>query len=146
MDPLPMENFRHLFSFSKNQNISLQRIAQIVVEDLYEHFHLPLSIIANQELNEILTIIQGLNTTQDYKDTWTIEGRNTYSVKRTYLALSVFEDVPGPFKWIWKSRALPKQQFLFCLLLMDKLNTRDLLTTKNFHIEYTSWCPLPTTY
>ena len=42
---------------------------------------------------------------------------------------------PLPFKWIWKSCVLPKHKFFFWLLLQDRLNTRDLLTRKNFYVE-----------
>ena len=38
-------------------------------------------------------------------------------------------------RWIWKSCVLPKHKIFFWLLLQDRLNTRDLLATKNFIIE-----------
>ena len=133
-----MEKFPHLFTFLEDQYISLEKLAHLANEDFYDHFHLPLSIIAAQEFTEFLPIIQSVSNNQDDKDRWSIQGKNTYSCKKTYLALSPNDDAPVPSKWIWKSRALPKNHFFFCLLLYDRLNTRDLLTRKHFYVESTS--------
>ena len=41
---------------------------------------------------------------------------------------------PPPLRWIWKSAALLKHKIFFWLLLQDRLNTRELLHRKNFHV------------
>src|SRR4051812_40426784 len=63
-----------------------------------------------------------------------LEGSN-FSTKKVYEHIIRAPDDPTPFKWIWKTPCLPKHSFFFWLLLQDKLNTRDLLQRKNFHLE-----------
>ena len=71
-------------------------------------------------------------------ENWKFEWNGGYSCKKVYDALTPNFKAPDPFRWIWKSRALPKHKIFFWLLLLDRLNTRDLLTRKNFHIQSTS--------
>ena len=42
---------------------------------------------------------------------------------------------PRPFLWIWESRCCNKLRVFTWLLLMDRLNTRNLLKRKKFKIE-----------
>jgi hypothetical protein len=61
----------------------------------------------------------------------------------SYLPLGVpnwvpnmhYQVAPAPMRWVWKSCAMHKHEIFFSVLLQDKLNTRDLLERKNFHIE-----------
>jgi hypothetical protein len=46
---------------------------------------------------------------------------------------------PLPFQWIWKSRCQGKHKVFFWLLLNDRLNTRNLLRRKMFHLQSTTF-------
>jgi hypothetical protein len=51
------------------------------------------------------------------------------SVRRVINGLLI-NDAPPIFKWMWKSCVKGKHKFFFWLLLMDRLNTRELLKRK----------------
>ena len=55
-DITPKTDFPHLFSFAKQQDISLDQILQINASNLLDRFHLPLSMIAFQQ-NETMAIL-----------------------------------------------------------------------------------------
>ena len=68
-------------------------------------------------------------------DVWKIPGANgTFRSNKLYKLLRPYSTAPEPFQWIWRSCVLPKQKFFFWLLIQDRLNTRDLLTRKQFQI------------
>ena len=52
-----MEDFPHLFSFAKDQDCSLHKFQSLGDEDIYENFHLPVSIVDGQERDELSQII-----------------------------------------------------------------------------------------
>ena len=45
-----------------------------------------------------------------------------------------YQTVLPHFRWLWKSSCQAKHKFFFWLLLHDRLNTRNLLSRKRFHI------------
>ena len=71
----------------------------------------------------------------DSKDQWSLPWAGKYSCKKVYEELDDSEIPPKTFQWIWKSRAPPKQRFFFWWILLDRLNTMDLLPRKNFYVE-----------
>ena len=57
-------------------------------------------------------------------------GNGIYSSKRlSNLAYSILQ-APAPFIWLWKSKCRPRLKFFMWLVLLDRLNTRDLLRRK----------------
>jgi hypothetical protein len=128
--------FPQLHSFAKNKDISVSNAIQQNTEDLYQLFHLPLSAIAMQQCNTLninLTDLAG-NTE---KDIWGFQWGDFFSAKKVYEAILNPPEAAVPFRWIWKSCCLPKHKFFFWLLLMDRLNTKDLMTRKHFYVEST---------
>ena len=126
----------HLCSFAKSQSISLkQAVAICVDEDIADMFHIPLSVVANQQCDQLEALLT-TSTEQNMLDKWTLAPNGKpYSSKRVYDNLMPNELAPPPFRWIWKSCTLPKHKIFFWLLLQDRLNTRGLLARKNFMIE-----------
>jgi hypothetical protein len=49
----------------------------------------------------------------------------------------MFDDRPNQpiMIHLWKSKCLPKLKFFAWLLIMDRLNTKDLMSRKHWHIE-----------
>lgn len=43
--------------------------------------------------------------------------------------------IPPHFQWVWKSSCQPKHKVFFWMLLLDRVNTRNLLRRKTFYLE-----------
>lgn len=62
-------------------------------------------------------------------------GSNIYSAKRFYVIPFKSISPPPPILWIWKSKCSNKLKVFTWLLLMDRLNTKNILRRKNCTIE-----------
>jgi hypothetical protein len=130
------ESFPHLYSFAKNKEITLQQVKHLNLDELYDQFQLPLSIIAVQQINDLHIAISSIIDSSNSHDKWNLTiGGNKFSTRNVYMDLIKEPPAPKPFKWIWKSPCLPKHKFFFWLLLQDRLNTRDLLLRKKFQLQ-----------
>ena len=96
-----MEEFPHLFSFSKDKEISLMKLISVFEEDIYDHFHLPLSLVAAQECEELSEILQSHVDNNISSDQWEFEWKGGYSCKKVYSKLAPAPNAPPPFNWIW---------------------------------------------
>ena len=127
------QSFPRLYSFARNKNISVAKFLQN--NDMQEQFHIPLSVEAFQEFQELQEIIQGIQVQENEKDCWQyIWGSNKYSSKQFYNLPYKNIRPPSRFLWIWKSRCCNKLRTFSWLLLMDRLNTRNLPRRRNFNI------------
>ena len=126
-----------LFSFAKNKNITIEKACQIANDDIYDMFKLPLSLIAVEQCNTLLNMLQyQYQAASVNQDEWKFHGKNIkYPTKKVYLSLINAPQAPPPYKWIWKSACLPKHKFFFWLLIQDRLNTKELMVRKNFFVE-----------
>jgi len=105
-------------------------------EDLASHFHLPLSEQAYQEYQELQEIVQSIQVRQEDKDQWHyIWESPKYTAKNYYKYLHKEIQPPRPFTWIWKSGCCNRLRIFAWLLLMDRLNTRNLLKRKRYKLE-----------
>jgi hypothetical protein len=69
-------------------------------------------------------------------DLWSyIWGNGTFSVRRTYEAISGHSPTHPTFKMLWVSKCQPKYKVFFWLLLHDKLNTRERLQRRNMELD-----------
>ena len=135
-DELLRYKLPHLYSFAKSQSISIkQALAVLSDEETLDLFHTPLSVPAVHQFAQFNNLLTG-HMDVSTADKWIMSSsKKSYSSKRVYDTLMTSNPAPSPFQWIWKSRVLPKHQIFFWLLLQDRLNTRDLLARKQFHIE-----------
>jgi hypothetical protein len=46
------DQYPQLYSFSKNQEIAIEEDCNIASSDIYDHFHLAMSMVAAQQLND----------------------------------------------------------------------------------------------
>lgn len=129
------DKFPQLHSFAKNSSLTIQQARQHANEDLCELFHLPVSVIAANQGQELHDILAHMDDQENDMWTFSWEG-DRYKTTKVYE--SFFDQTPAAmsFKWIWKSVCLSKQKFFFWLLLQDRLSTKDLRARKNFYVEY----------
>jgi len=128
------EKLPRLFTLAKNQKISVADF--FATTNLASHFHLPLSEQAYEEYQELQEIIQSIQIRQEDKDQWQyIWGSTKYTAKNYYKYLHKEIQPPKPFLWIWNSKCCNKLRVFSWLLLMDRLNIRNMLKKKRYKLE-----------
>jgi hypothetical protein len=101
------EKLPRLFTFAKNQKISV--VTFFETANIIDHFHLPLSEQAFQELQELQIIVQSIQMGDEEKDQWHyIWGSKKYTSKCFYNHPYKNFEPPGSFLWIWNSRCCNK--------------------------------------
>ena len=118
-----MEHLPQLFSFSKDQDITIKEACSVANEGIYDNFHLPLSMVAANQINDLEDMIEYC-IGSEIDDKWIVLGdQKSYSSGKAYAHMSPKDKAPEPTSWIWKSCVMPKHTFFFWLLLLDRLNT-----------------------
>jgi hypothetical protein len=108
----------------------------ITSPDPFVHFATPISAQAFEELTDLQAIMAQTHIVPETIDTrrfpW---GSSSYTSAKFYDFM--FQALPSfpSLNAIWKSKCLPKLKVFAWLLLMDRLNTKDLMLRKNWHIE-----------
>ncbi|TVU31706.1 hypothetical protein EJB05_23404, partial [Eragrostis curvula] len=124
--------FPELFSFAKSKNISVQKALQT---ELISLFHLPLSVEAYNQFQQLDILMQGVQLTED-SDLWLyIWGNSNFTSAKAYKAMIGHADTHPAFAWMWSSSCQLKHKVFFWLLLKDRLSTRDLLKRKNMALD-----------
>ena len=108
----PGIEFPHMFSFAKQQDISLKQLLEINENNLLDHFHLPLSMIAFQR-SENLVVRLAEHDNHSTEDRWELSNNSRFSVNKVYALLNPVIKAPAPFTWIWKSCVQLKHKFFF---------------------------------
>jgi hypothetical protein len=133
-DHLLQNKFPRLFSFAKNKKIS---VAQFLTNNtLAQQFHLPLSVQAFQEYQELQELIQQIQFPQQGSDSWSyIWGNSNYTASKFYHLSYKHVQPPKAFTWIWDSKCANKIRVFTWLLLMDRLNVRNILRRKKHKLQ-----------
>jgi hypothetical protein len=98
-------------------------------ESIYDMFHLPLSIMANQHLYTLYEEIQSIQFNEE-NDDWSLNGGALYySTKKVYNLLIGELTTHKTITGIWKTCNIPRQKFFAWLLLQGRLNTKDMMKT-----------------
>jgi hypothetical protein len=128
------QDFPRLFTFVRDQNISLAKYLQN--QDVFDNFHTPLSTEAFNELQSFNDLIQAATENLQGKDVWTyIWGNNIFSSKRIYMRNFSFLAPPKPFDWLWKSKCCKKIKVFIWLVFRDRINSRNLLKRRNYKVD-----------
>ena len=118
----------------KTKKISVAKF--LTSNTLDSQFHLPLSEQAYQEYLGLQELIQNIQVQEDSKDSWHyMWGNSTYSSSKFYNFPYKHVSPPAPFLWIWQSKCCNKLRVFTWLLLMDRLNTRNILKRKKHKLE-----------
>lgn len=125
-------SYPRLMSFAKNTRASVKDVMEL--ESLEDGFHLPLSQDAFSEFEQVQDLIDGWPFSPDDNDTWTyIWGNGTYSSQKLYKMAYQSQniDTHPAFKWLWKAGCTPRIKFFGWLVLVDRLNTKDMLRRRH---------------
>ncbi|CAO1939556.1 unnamed protein product [Urochloa humidicola] len=133
------EAYPRLYSYVTDHSLSVKDVIQ--APDLASIFSLPLSNEAYAELQELNEFLENFVYDPDVNDSWTfIWGSNEYSANRLYKFAFAGVQVPRTFTWIWKSKCTPRLKFFAWLLIVDRLNTRDMLLRRRCHLQSGAQC------
>ena len=106
-------------------------------------FYLPLSQEAFSELQQLQHYLEGIPYNIDSKDQWTfIWGNSSYTSSRFYKFVFSGLQAEQTFSWLWKTKCTPRLKFFAWLLIVDRLNTRDIMRRRNFHVQSGPTCVL----
>ena len=102
------QSFPELFSYAKNTLILVKKACQS--QELYDLFHLPLSVEAFQRFQVFSELVDNLNLTED-TDVWTyIWNSNIFSSQKAYAHLIGTMQVHPAFSWHLKSCSQNKRK------------------------------------
>jgi hypothetical protein len=122
--------FPQLFSFAKDTKNS---VATFLSRDIENNFLLPLSTEASMQLTELAGRILNIHGISHGTDGWTYQWGSTFSCKQAYSAIQGIMTKQVQFTWLWKNSCRGKHKFFFFFwLLLERLNTRNLLKRKHF--------------
>jgi hypothetical protein len=125
LDGVLSQKYPRLASFAKSDGISVLQVMQ--AEDLDTLFMLPLSEQALDELEALQEQLRETQYDQEGTDRWTPIWGNTYTSRRYYSHVFSGIEAHPIFKVVWKSRCNPRVKFFAWLILVDHLNTKEML-------------------
>ena len=105
-------------------------------EDVDTLFFLPLSEQAYNQLHTLQTDLASVPYNINDFDRWIFMwGSHIYSSQKFYALGFRNLQAPRSFTWLWKSKCTPRIKFFGWLLLVDRLNTRNMLRRRHFHVD-----------
>jgi hypothetical protein len=135
------EKFPRLYSFVIDEDISVAAIHAST--DLFSHFVLPLSVEAFQELQLVSEKILAKpiipNSIDQRSFVW---GSVSYAPAKYYRFLFALLPSDATIKAIWKSKMFPKLKVFIWLMFHDRLNTRDMISRRHWHLDSGYVCAL----
>ena len=128
------EKFPRLHSFVIDDTVTVREFME--QPETSEHFHLPLSQEAYIELTQLQDLLSLINSNVESKDIWKWPSKSGEFKSKIYYESCFSHLVVDPiFKWIWKCACTLKFKVFGWLLLMDRLNTRDMMQRRNWIIQ-----------
>ena len=120
------ELFPRLHSFVIDDTISIREFMEL--QEISEHFHLSLSQEVYTELTQLQDLMSFVSLNGEGKDIWKWPSKTGEFKSKIYYESCFSHLVVDPiFKWIWKCACTLKFKVFGWLLLMDRLNTRDMM-------------------
>jgi hypothetical protein len=133
--------FPNLYEYVMNKKMSVKTGLSTV--ELLDLFRLPMSRSAYNEFLLFKEAIEPLKSDLDQTDIWVSNWNGGLYNSRKYYKHHFKELVPPvPFCKIWKAKSMPKINFFAWLLLVDRLNTRDILRRRGKYLEEGYHCVL----
>jgi hypothetical protein len=126
-------SFPRLASFALNSVASVKEVLE--AEDLDAIFFSSLSQEAFQELEQLQETLPHLELEANSRDKWKPVWGNEYSVKKFYYLIYDLIQAHPIFKSVWKSRCTPRVKFFILLILVDRLNTKTMISRRHIGKE-----------
>ena len=105
------------------------------MENPLSTFHLPLTTAAHSEFLVFQSII-GAAKISTLPETWVWPyNKGIFRSKFIYTLAHSHIQVDPTLKWIWKSSCTLKIKVFGWLLLMDRLNTRDMMQRRHWNVD-----------
>ena len=130
--------YPRLTSFARNRYASVQEI--MVSMDLDTLFMLPLTHQAFEELIQLQEDIQNVRIEGNDKDTWCPSWGTFFTSKKIYSLVYNMVDAHPVHKVIQKSSCTPRVKFFIWLILVDRLNTKNMLTQRHIGVRENDQC------
>lgn len=125
------ESMTNLFSFASNEDISLKAFQN---QELHQNFKLPLSGGAMQQLNNLLSRLDEVSM-ENEPDVWHYVWNSHYQSKKVYDLFFCHLQASPAITMIWKNKCTMKLKMFLWLLLMEKLNTREMLQRRQVNLQ-----------
>lgn len=103
---------------------------------------IPISQAAASELDDLRDLISQFNLTQGPDQRVFCWGNDRYAANKLYKMAFASTPAPPIFRLAWKSKITPRIKFFAWLILLDRLNTRDMLTRRHFNVQPNALCAL----
>lgn len=132
--------FPNLAHFANNLDISVKEVSEAnFLEDLFD---IPISQQAALELDGLRLLIQDFDIPGGMDQRIFCWGNNKYTVAKLYKLAFLNVQTPAVFRWVWRSKVTPRVKFFAWLILLDRLNTKNMLARRNFNVQPDSLCAL----
>ena len=126
------EVFPRAFSFCTNEDESVGTV--LMATDPAMLFHLPLSTQARQEVREIQQRSRHVVPERDSADSWVCTLGGKFSASKYYNHYFRETIADEAFLWLWKAKSPIKFKLFGWLLLVDRLNTRNMLKRRHYTV------------
>ena len=126
------EAFPRAFSFTKLEDASVADF--LAITNIHTGFHLPLTPLARQELQQLQAQTTHTIPDGDKPDQWTYSWGAKYTSARYYKFFFRNVLADPAFSWIWDSKCTTKIKVFAWLLLADRVNTRNMLKRRQYNI------------
>ena len=136
-------SYPRLASSSRSTTISVYEVMEAT--DLDTIFILPLSQQAMEELDHLQIELQNVPYDENAKDQWQRLWGNDYTSKKFYNHTFSNIQTPPIFKQIWKSQCTARVKFFTWLVLIDRLNTKTMLSKIHIEVHGDDLCVMCTT-
>jgi len=125
-------------SFARSNTIYVKEIMQATGLD--NIFMLPLSQEALDELNHLQEVIHSVPYDESGKDIWLPTWGPDYTSKKFYPHIYDMLEAHPVYKMNWKSSCTPTIKFFIWLVLVDRLNTKTVLTRRHIAVHQDDIC------
>ena len=123
----------HAFSFAMHEDETVKDFLESTA--LSETFHLPLSPQALDEVRDIQQISTHAHPSASVNDIWYYTwGKSIYRPADYYKFFFRDANAHPAFSLLWHSRCIMRIKVFGWLLMVDRLNTRDMLKRRHFDI------------
>jgi hypothetical protein len=134
-------SFPRLFSFFRDKLQSVKEFLEKV--SMLDNFHLPLSIEAHQELQQMMDFIIDVSLNPEADDKWDINlNSGGFRPSKVYIHAFKHLEIHQPSCWIWRSKCNSKHKLFAWLILHDRINTKDMMLRRHWHVTDNHSCIL----